>query len=193
MPRRHAHSACARARACSLLQHHASGTPRRDCVCAHCTCLLLLLLAAHCFFQPSAFACHRARRGPTPRLPASCVRLLRARAAACSTLSAFATAGRGAAGWLVLPLLLLLSNSACSPQQQLFLFCFQREDRLWQARGFHQRVQLPTHAKNLVGTSPPASALCALARPTRACCVRAITFPFSLRGKVSPRTMRAHA
>jgi hypothetical protein len=96
----------------------------------------------------------------------------------------------------VLPLLLLLSNSACSPQQQLFLFCFQREDRLWQARGFFIRERcLRTRNKNLVGTSPPASALCALAQPTRACvlCVRAITLPFSLRGKVSPRTMRAHA
>ena len=69
---------------------------------AHCTFCLLLLLAAHCLFQPSAFACHLVRsRGPTPRLPACCVRLLRARAAACSVSSASAAAGRvaAAAGW----------------------------------------------------------------------------------------------
>ena len=167
-------------------------------MCAHCTCLLLLLLAAHCFFQPSAFACHRARRCPTPRLPASCVRLLRARAAACSVLSASATAGRGAAGWLVLPLLLLLSNSACSPQQQLFLFCFQREDRLWQARGFFIRDRcLRTRNKNLVGTSPPASALSALAQPTRACarcvcaCARHLLFHFHFDRRFSTTRARA--
>ena len=74
----------------------------RHAVIAHCTFCLLLLLAAHCLFQPSAFACHLVRsRGPTPRLPACCVRLLRARAAACSVSSASAAAGRvaAAAGW----------------------------------------------------------------------------------------------
>jgi hypothetical protein len=35
-----------------------------------------------CLVLRTAFACHLARRGPTPRLPACCVRLLRARAAA---------------------------------------------------------------------------------------------------------------
>ena len=143
-----AHSASARARACSLLQQHASGTPRRDCVCTVLCLFPRLLLAAHCLFQPSAFAFHRARRGPTPRLPACCVRLLRARAAACSVLSAFATAGRGAAGWLVLPRLpLLLLNSACSPQQLAFpLLLPARGQALAGAGFFHQRVQLPTHA-----------------------------------------------
>ena len=35
-----------------------------------------------CLVLRTAFACHLARRGPTPRLPACCVRLLRAQAAA---------------------------------------------------------------------------------------------------------------
>ena len=134
-----------------------------------------------CLVLRTAFACHLARRGPTPHLPACCVRRLRARAAAAALF-------RLLLPLLVVPLplvlpLLPLSNSACSPQQQLFLFCFQREDRLWQARGFHQRKRLPTHAKKLVGTSPPASALSLSAlAPTRACarCMSVRHFTFSI-------------
>jgi hypothetical protein len=46
----------------------------------------------------------------------------------------------------VLPLLLLLSNSACSPQQQLPLLLPARGQALAGAGFFHQRA-LPTHTQ----------------------------------------------
>ena len=92
--------------------------------------------------------------------------------------------------WLLLPLLLPLlplSNSACSPQQQLFLLCFQREDRLWQARDFFIRrcSCLRTRQKIYsVRRRPPLrSLLCLLMRVCAVCVCRAplFTFPFSFR------------
>ena len=102
----------------------------------------------------------------------------------------------------LLPLLLPLSNSACSPQQQLFLFCFQREDRLRQARGFHQRVQLPTYTKKPSWyVAARLCALCFVSLCACALCVCAVRhyllshFHFGGEG-LSPRTItcaRAHA
>ena len=170
------------ARACAL-QRHASGTVHR----ATCTLRISLTFPSSCCALPCS--AHRVCLPPCAQRPdAAPARLLRAPAACASgSLLCFVCFCRcwscRCRCWLV-PLLLLLSNSACSRQQQRFLFCFQREDRLLQARGFHQRVQLPTHAKNLVGTSPPASALSLSAlAPTRACArcmsVRHLLFPFS--------------
>ena len=80
---------------------------------------------------------------------------------------------------LLLLLVVSLPLLACAAAAAAVKFCVQPTAAafplLLPARGqafagagfFYQRV--PTHAKNLVGTSPPASAISALAQPTRAC------------------------
>ena len=173
-----------------------SNTPAaRHAVIACALYFVFFFFLLRCLVLRTAFACHLARRGPTPRLPACCVRLLRARAAAAALFC------------LLLPLLVLplpLAGCRCRCCRCQILRAAHSSSFSSSASSartgfgrreiFYQKVQLPTHAKNLVGTSPPASALSLSAlAPTRACarCMRAAIYFFHFHFPGEARTTRA--